>query len=258
MQSYFIDTHTHLFSEEFNADIDAVITNAQKAGVQQLILPAIDSSTFEAMMLLAEKFPTSCFPTIGLHPTSVKDNYEEELAFVKSKISSYPFVAIGEIGIDCYWSMEHIEQQRYVFREQLSMAVKHKLPVIIHARESFDEIFAILQDFEGKGLKGIFHGFSGTISDYLTINRFTGFKLGIGGVLTFKNAQLAKLVKDIDIADIVLETDAPYLTPAPYRGKRNESAYIPLIAQKLAEVKGITIDEVAEITTNNAKEVFIL
>lgn len=257
MYSYLIDTHTHLFSEEFTADINQVIERAEAAGVKRFILPAIDTSSFDSMMSLAKQFPTKCFPTIGLHPTSVKESYEEELDFVKLQLKSHPFVAIGEIGIDCYWSLDFIEQQRYAFREQLKLAVTYDLPIIIHSRDSFSEIFAVIEEFRGM-LKGVFHSFSGTIEDYHTVKSLGSFKIGIGGVLTFKNAKLAELVKHIPVEDIVLETDSPYLTPVPYRGKRNESAYVALVARRLAEIKDMKMEDIVSVTTKNALSIFSL
>lgn len=257
MYDFLVDTHTHLFAKEFANDIDQVIRRAEDAKVKYFILPAIDSSEFDAMMLLAKRFPLQCFPTIGLHPTSVRKNYEKELDFVKQQLNSDLFVGIGEIGIDCYWSLEFIEQQRYVFREQLRLAAECGLPVIIHSRNSFNEIFPIVRELKGQ-LKGIFHSFSGTLEDYHVIKDLGGFKLGVGGVLTFKNSNLPGLVKQIPIDDIVLETDSPYLTPAPHRGKRNESVYVVLVAERLAEIKNMDIAEVVDRTTRNALSVFSL
>lgn len=257
MYNYLIDTHTHLFAEEFTADIAAVIQRAEDASVRQFILPAIDSTSFKDMMELAERYPTKCFPTIGLHPTSVKGDYEKELEFVKEQLKAHAFVAIGEIGIDCYWSLEYIEQQRHVFREQLRLAVEYDLPIIIHSRNSFDEIFAIVQEFKGQ-LKGVFHSFSGTIEDYHTIKELGNFRIGIGGVLTFKNSGLHKIVEQIPLEDIVLETDSPYLTPVPYRGKRNESAYLLLVARRLADMKNVPLEVVMSKTTENARSIFTL
>ena len=252
----YIDTHTHLFAEQFNSDRDEVILRAQQAGVTKFILPDIDISEFEPMMKLAEKYPGVCYPTIGLHPTSVGENYQTELDFIYDKIDKHTFAAVGEIGIDCYWSLDYIEQQHIVFEEQLRLAVKHNLPVIIHARESFHEIFAILDKINLVNLRGVFHSFSGTVADYEKIKSYKNFKIGIGGIVTFKNGGIADIVKNIELSDIVLETDSPYLSPVPYRGKRNESAYIPIIAQKIAEIKQIDINLVAETTTKNTKELF--
>lgn len=257
MYNYLIDTHTHLFAEEFTEDIAEVVKRADEANVKQFILPAIDSSSFEDMMLLVKRYPAKCYPTIGLHPTSVKDDYKKELEFVKEQLKVNSFVAIGEIGIDCYWSLEYIEQQRYTFREQLKLAIEYDLPIIIHSRNSFDEIFTIVREFKGE-LNGIFHSFSGTLEDYYTIKELGNFKIGIGGVLTFKNAGLSKIVEQIPLEDIVLETDSPYLTPVPYRGKRNESAYVLLVARCLADLKNVSLEVVTDKTTENALSIFSL
>lgn len=257
MYDYLIDTHTHLFAEEFSADIEEVINRAEEAGVKQLILPAIDSHSFEDMMQLAKRYPTKCHPTIGLHPTSVNAEYKKELDFMEQQLKVNSFVAIGEIGIDCYWSLEFIEQQRYVFRKQLELAIEYDLPIIIHSRDSFEEIFTIVREHKGR-LKGVFHSFSGTVEDYHTIKSLGDFKVGIGGVLTFKNSGLPQIVEYIPVEDIVLETDSPYLAPVPYRGKRNESAYLRLVAERLAELKNQTLESVIEKTTENARSIFLL
>ena len=257
MYHYLVDTHTHLFAKEFSDDIADVMVRAEEAGVKQLILPAIDSGSFDDMMLLAKRYPSKCYPTIGLHPTSVNADYKSELNFVEQQLKSNTFVAVGEIGIDCYWSLEFIEQQRYAFRKQLQLAVTYNLPVIIHSRNSFEEIFAIVQDFKGQ-LKGIFHSFSGSIEDYHAIKSLGHFKVGIGGVLTFKNTNLPEVVRRIPIEDIVLETDSPYLAPVPYRGKRNESAYIRLTANCLAGIKKLPIEAIINKTTENAHLIFSL
>jgi TatD DNase family protein len=253
-----IDTHTHLYSTEFDADRDGAIKRAVENNVSQLIVPSTDMSDFEAMMNLCRKYPTICFPAAGLHPTSVKHDYETELAFVERQLQSNTFVALGEIGIDCYWSMDCIVQQRDAFERQIKMAERHKLPIIIHARNSFAEIFSILDRIHNSTVKGVFHGFSGTRDDYLKIKEYDAFKIGVGGVITFKNSKLPQVLDIIPITDIVLETDAPYLTPHPYRGKRNESSYIPIIAKKIAELKNLSIEEVDKITTENAKTLFKL
>lgn len=256
MYSYFIDTHAHLSVSDFAEDIDLVIQRALQSNVKRFILPSTDREYFEPLLALANRYPTMCYPTVGLHPTSVKEDYRAELDFVKQQLERHTFVAIGEIGIDCYWSTDFINEQLVAFEQQLEWAVAYRLPVIIHSRESYQYIFPVLEKFENKGLSGVFHCFSGTVSDYHTIKSLGDFKVGIGGVLTFKKSPLPQVVSEVDINDIVLETDAPYLAPTPYRGKRNESAYIPIIAQRLAEVKGVTLDEIADITTKNALQLF--
>jgi TatD DNase family protein len=251
-----IDTHTHLYSSEFDVDRDETIARAIENGVSQFIVPSTEMNDFEAMMNLCRKYSSICFPATGLHPVSVRHDYEMELSFVEAQLRSNTFVAVGEIGIDCYWSMDCIVQQRDAFERQVKMAERYGLPIIIHARDSFSEIFSILDRIYSPSIRGVFHGFSGSRSDYFKIREYGGFKIGVGGVITFKNSQLSHVLTIVPITDMVLETDAPYLTPHPYRGKRNESAYIPLIARKIAELKNLTLEEVDEISTLNAKEIF--
>lgn len=253
----FADTHTHLYAEEFNCDRQAVITRAIEKGVKYLFLPAIDSMYHEGMLELATGFPDHCFPMIGLHPTSVKQNYSDELKMVQKYLCNpkYKFYGIGEIGIDLYWDKTFEAQQREVFCCQLELAIGYKLPAIIHTRNSMDIALNIVDEFRNPGLKGIFHCFSGNqVQAERAVN--AGFKLGIGGVVTFRNSGLQKVVEMMPLESLVLETDAPYLAPAPHRGKRNESAYIPLIAEKIAEIKHITVEEVAEVTTRTALAIF--
>jgi TatD DNase family protein len=237
-----IDTHTHLYSKEFDADRDEALKRAVENGVTQLVVPSTEINDFDAMMKLCNDYPDVCFPAVGLHPTSVGSDYENELAFVEKQLDTNRFVAVGETGIDCYWSVDYIAQQRDAFERQVKLAEKHRLPIIIHARDSFAEIFAILDRVHNSNIKGVFHGFSGTREDYLKIREYSTFKIGIGGVITFKNSKLPQILDIIPLTDILLETDAPYLTPHPYRGKRNESAYIPLIAQKIAELNNISVE----------------
>ncbi len=245
------DTHTHLYLKEFNDDREQVIKNAFKNRVKYMLLPNIDSSTVEDMLNLCKIYPEHCFPMIGLHPTSVKKNYIQELQKIEKYFLTQKFYAIGEIGIDLYWDKTFKKEQEYVFRYQIELAKKYNLPVVIHSRNSFDEIINIIKEEKKPTLNGVFHCFTGTIKQAEMIINL-GFKLGIGGVITFKNSKLDKVIQKIDIKHIVLETDSPYLTPVPFRGKRNESAYLYYIADKIAEIKNITIEEVAEITTNNA------
>jgi TatD DNase family protein len=253
-----IDTHAHLYSEEFDTDRDEVVKRAVENGVTQLIIPSTDMNDYNSMMKLCNSYPAICFPAVGLHPTSVKDDYEQELDFVEKQLTLNKFVAVGEIGIDCYWSMDYIVQQRIAFEKQIKWAEQHNLPIIIHARDAFAEIFAILDRIHNPRIKGVFHGFSGTCEDYLKIKEYGTFKVGIGGVITFKNSKLPQVLDIIPIEDILLETDAPYLTPHPHRGKRNESSYIPLIAQKIADIKHLNVEEVAEITSRNATILFLV
>lgn len=250
-----IDTHTHLYASQFDADRKQVVENAIAAGVKKFFLPNIDSSSVDGMIALCNEFPANCFPMMGLHPTSVKENYEEELAIVKGWLDKHKFYAVGEIGIDLYWDKTFFAQQQQAFKTQIKWAHELSLPIVIHSRNSFDEIIEVLESTQEYKPHGIFHCFPGN-RDQAEKAISLGFKLGIGGVLTYKNSGLDKAIVDIDLKHIVLETDAPYLTPIPHRGKRNESGYITLVAQKLAEIKNISVEEVAEITTRNAEEVF--
>lgn len=254
----FIDTHTHIYLSDFEDDRSVVVDRAFEHGVEKLLLPNVDSSTIDAMLKLCQLYPTSCFPMMGLHPTSVKENVEEELHIVERLLKEYSFIAIGEIGIDLYWDKTFFAEQKEAFRFQVALAKKYKLPIVIHSRDSFDELFELMDSVYSPCLKGVFHCFTGTEKQAQKIITDYGFKLGIGGVLSFKNSGLDQQIKNIGLEHMILETDAPYLAPVPHRGKRNQPAFIPLIAQKLADVKGVSIDEIAEITTQNAKELFNL
>ncbi len=253
----FIDTHTHLFLPEFDSDCDQVIVNAQENGIEKVLLPNVDKSTIEHLLNLVAKYPDFCFPMMGLHPTSVTENYKEELKNVENWLDKIKFYAIGEIGIDLYWDKSFKTQQEEAFRYQIDLAKKHNLPIVIHARESFDEIFRIMDEVMDEKLNGVFHAFTGSNNQAAKIIEW-GFKIGIGGIVTFKNSGLDKVVNNIDINHIVLETDSPYLAPVPKRGKRNESAFVLYIAQKIAEIKNISLEEVAQVTTYNAKQLFKL
>lgn len=250
-----VDTHTHLYLEQFNEDRNKVVESAIDEGVKFMMLPAIDSETLDSMNNLHTIFPQNCLPMIGLHPTSVKDNYEDELSLVEKELQTGNYIAVGEIGIDLYWDKTHTEQQKDAFRRQLKLAKKYKLPVSIHTRDSFDLIYEIVKEESTEDLRGIFHCFTGTVDQAKQIMD-VGFYMGIGGIVTFKNAGLAEVVKEIPDEFLVLETDAPFLTPAPFRGKRNESAYLKFIAEKLAEIKSKSIESIAETTTHNAFSVF--
>ena len=252
-----IDTHAHLYLKQFNEDIDQVIQRANENGVKKFIFPAIDSSHFNDMQSLKNKYPDDIHLMSGLHPTSVKENYKEELEFVVESINKYHFVAIGEIGIDLYWDKTYLKQQQEAFRFQIKLAVEHNLPIVIHCRDAFNEIFEILNDENCDKLRGIFHCFTGT-NDQAEKAISLGFLLGIGGVVTFKNGGIDKFLDQIDLKHIVLETDSPYLAPVPYRGKRNESSYIIYVLEKLSEIYGISKEKIAEITSKNAEKVFRL
>ncbi len=252
---FLIDTHTHLYLEEFDADRREMVERAVKSGITKMLLPNIDSGSVNGMLELCNAFPENCFPMMGLHPTSVKDNYEDELKIVDQWLEKQKFYAIGETGIDLYWDKAHNKEQELTFIHQINLAKKHKLPIVIHSRDSFNELFTILEKHAAKNLTGIFHCFTGNLDQAEKIISL-GFLLGIGGVITFKNSGLDKVVDELNLDHIVLETDAPYLSPVPYRGKRNESAYIRIIAEKIAEIKNLRIEDVAEITTSNALRLF--
>ncbi len=249
------DTHTHLYASQFDKDQTAMMQRAKDAGVSRFFVPAIDSSYTESMMKSEKAFPTEVFLMMGLHPTSVKENYIEELAHVKEWIDKKKFFALGEIGIDLYWDKSFLTQQQEAFRTQIKWAKEKSLPIVIHCRDAFDEIFEILELEKGESLRGIFHCFTGTKEQALKAISYN-MKLGIGGVATFKNGMIDKFLNEINIAHIVLETDAPYLAPTPYRGKRNESAYITNVVDKLVDIYGLSFKEVAEITTQNSKDIF--
>lgn len=249
------DTHTHLYSEQFDEDRKAMIQRAKDAGVSRFFIPAIDSSYTERMLSLEKENPNNVFLMMGLHPTSVKENYEEELAHVKDWIDKKNFYAIGEIGIDLYWDRSFLTQQQEAFRTQIKWAKEKKLPIVIHCRDAFDEIFDVLESEKSDDLRGIFHCFTGTKEQAEKAISYN-MKLGIGGVTTFKNGKIDKFLNEIGLQHIVLETDAPYLAPTPYRGKRNESAYITEVVDKLVAVFGISFEEISEITTQNSKAIF--
>ena len=252
-----IDTHTHLYLNQFKDDIDKVIQRSIDKGINKFIFPAIDSTHFDDMHDLKNKYPGSIYLMSGLHPTNVKENYKEELEFVVNSLKSHSYVAIGEIGIDLYWDKTYLKQQQDAFEFQIRLAIKNDLPIVIHCREAFDEIFEILDKENCSKLRGVFHCFTGTLDQ---ANRAInlGFKLGIGGVVTFKNGGIDKFLSQIDLKHIVLETDSPYLAPVPFRGKRNESSYITYVIDKLSEIYGLPIKEIASVTTKNAEKVFAL
>jgi len=254
---HFIDTHTHLFSSRFENDRHQVVQKAIELGVNKMLLPNINSETVKAMHQLCQDFPQHCFPMMGLHPCDVKDDYEQELKIVKSHLNKGNFIAVGEIGIDLYWDKSTLDIQKKAFRQQLIWAKEYDLPVAIHVRKSFEAIFEVVEEVNDQNLRGVFHCFTGTKEQGQKAIDM-GFMLGIGGVVTFKNSGLDKTLKELRIDKILLETDSPYLAPTPHRGQRNESSYITLIAQKLAEIYGLKIEEVAKVTTQNAKTLFKL
>ncbi len=249
------DTHTHLYSEAFEEDRSEVIDRAIEAGISRFFLPAIDSAYIPAMLQLQQQYPENIFLMTGLHPTHVKEDFEKELDQVRLMLAEHRVFAIGETGIDLYWDKTFIQEQKEAFAMQIRLAKRHKLPIVIHCRDAFDEIFEVLEAEGREGLFGIFHCFTGTYEQALRAISFN-MKLGIGGVVTFKNGKIDTYLDKVDLEHIVLETDAPYLAPAPYRGKRNESVYLFNILGKLSEIYGKSKEEIAEITTGNSKEVF--
>lgn len=254
----FIDTHTHIYLGEFDDDRKNAVSRAIASGVEIMLLPNIDNTSWNPMLNICTQFPLNCFAMAGLHPTSVlPETVESEMKEVTRQLETGSYIAVGEIGIDLYWDKLHQALQEEVFLYQVQLAKKHKLPVVIHVRKSFDEVWRILKSETGPELKGVFHCFPGDEKQAWQVIE-AGFMLGIGGVVTFKNSGLQKVVAAVGPEHIILETDSPFLAPAPYRGKRNEPAYIPVIAEKVAELCGFNVEEVAEITTGNAKKLFKL
>jgi TatD DNase family protein len=251
----FIDTHTHLYVKEFKEDIDEVIQRAVDDGVEQFYLPAIDSSETSALLDLEKKYPGKIFAMAGLHPCSVKDDFKDELEKIEEQLSEREFAAIGETGLDFYWDTTFTKQQYESLHIHARWAIQYKRPLVIHTRNAMQETIDLVKEYKSKGLYGVFHCFSGTEENAKKIIN-TGFLLGIGGVLTFKNSGLAEVIKEIDIQHLVLETDSPYLAPVPFRGKRNESSHLKYIVQKLAEVKNISAEEVGQQTSKNAEFLF--
>lgn len=249
------DTHTHLYSESFDEDRDAMIQRAVDANIIRFFIPAIDSTYTKAMYDLEKKYPDKIHLMMGLHPTHVKSNYEEELAHLAEQFEKRDFIAIGEIGIDLYWDKSTLSIQQDAFKRQIQLAKSKKLPIVIHCRDAFDEVFEVLESEKGAELFGIFHCFTGNKKQAEQAINYN-MTLGIGGVVTFKNGGLDKFIADIPLKHIVLETDAPYLAPAPFRGKRNESSYLVTIAEKLSALYKVPINEIAEVTTKNSKEIF--
>jgi len=251
-----IDTHSHIYAEEFDSDRAEVIARAKAAGITKIILPNVDSESLPRMLQLESEHPAYCFAAIGLHPTSVKENFVQELEIVRNELERREYIAIGEIGIDLYWDKSFLKEQVQVFAQQIEWALEYHLPVIIHVRDSFRETMDVLEQFRGKGLKGVFHSFTGTIDQATEIIDFGGFYIGINGIITFKNSGLDAVVQQIDPRYLLLETDAPYLTPTPFRGKRNESEHLTLIAAKLATIFNINFNQITEITTENTYKLF--
>ena len=255
MNLQLIDTHCHLYGQDFTKDIKAVIERAENEGVGRFYLPAIDSEVIDAMLQLEQDFPGKCFAMMGLHPCSVKEDHKQELALVEQWLAKRPFKAVGEIGLDYYWDKTFIDAQKEAFHQQIEWALHYRLPIVIHSRESMADSIEIVRQHQKGNLGGIFHCFTGTLEEAQQIIDL-GFYLGIGGVVTYKNTHLREVLKAVSMDHIVLETDAPYLTPVPFRGKRNESSYLKYIVEKVAEVKEIPVEEAAAITSENAKKIF--
>lgn len=252
----FIDTHCHLYVNEFESDRDEVLQRAVDAGVERFYLPAIDRESGSSMLDLADKYPDRCIPMIGLHPCSVKSAYTDELSYVEQMLHGRKFAAIGEIGLDYYWDKQFINEQKIAFEHQITLANKYSLPIVIHTREAMRDTFDLVKT-NPVDRKGIFHCFGGSVEEAKQIIEL-GFYLGIGGVLTYKKAGLSEVLPHLPLESMVLETDAPYLTPVPNRGKRNESSYIPIIARELSRVMKVSIEEIAEVTSANAKKIFAI
>jgi TatD DNase family protein len=250
-----IDSHSHIYLVDFDNDRPSLMERADKAGIISILMPAIDSSTHENMLTIEAQFPQKCKSMMGLHPCSVLGNYDTELNVVEKYLAEKKFIAIGETGLDFYWDLTYKQQQYDSFQRQIAWALEYDIPVVIHSRNSIDECIDVVRKNQNGRLKGVFHCFSGNLQQAKQITEL-GFYLGIGGVLTFKNAGLDSVLKDISMQHVILETDAPYLAPVPFRGKRNEPAYISYVVQKLAEITGNSSEEIAEITTNNTKKLF--
>ncbi len=250
------DTHCHLYSDEFKDDREALIQKAFEAGVQRIFLPNIDQESIAGMHQLADAYPNNCFPMMGLHPCYVKADFEEQLTLMLQLLDQRKYCAIGEIGIDLYWDKSFLKQQQQAFITQCNWAKSRKLPIAIHVRDAFDELFELLDEVNDEQLRGVFHCFSGNLAQAERALAYGGFKLGLGGVLTYKKSGLDAVISHIDMQHLLLETDAPYLAPTPFRGKRNEPAHVLPIAQKLAELKGLTLEQVAAITTQNSIDLF--
>ena len=260
-----IDTHSHIYDEVFDADRAEVVNRAKEVGVERIVLPAIDGESNERLFEMCREWGDYVVPLIGLHPTSVNDNprWREALAEVERLLANPPqgvsrFYGVGEIGLDLYWSRDWQAEQTDAFRAQLDMALHHNLPIVVHTRDAWEEMAAIIEEYRGKGLRGIFHAFSSDVAMYERLREYGDFLFGIGGVVTFKKSALAEVVKSMQLEDLVIETDAPYLTPVPHRGTRNESSYVRFVAQKIAELQGVEYEVVAEQTTANAKRIFRL
>lgn len=256
---YYVDTHAHIFDADFDADRDETVARAVAAGVRKIVLPGVDSRSHEAMIRTVQAYPGVCHAAIGMHPTSINENtkWRDELQIVRKMLKDRPveWCAIGEVGLDLHWSTSSLTEQCQALVIQMQLAIEHDLPLILHVRDAWNEIFPLLEPLHGQ-IRGVFHSFQGTLKDYEHIKELGDFAVGIGGFVTYKNSSTAKVLEHIPLEDIVLETDAPYLTPVPFRGTRNESAHIPVIAAKIAEIKGVPVEAVMEATTARARRIF--
>ncbi|MDR0745451.1 MAG: TatD family hydrolase [Mediterranea sp.] len=253
----FIDTHSHIYLEEFDVDLPEVIERARLAGVTQILLPNVDSTTIERLLRVCNEYKGYCYPMIGVHPTSVDESYEKELAIVERELAtSNSYIAVGEVGLDLYWDKTYLKEQIVVFDTQIQWALRYNLPLVIHSRDAFEHIYEVMKPYKDLSLKGIFHSFTGSVEDADRLLEFDGFMLGVNGVVTFKNSSLPKVLKHIPVERIVLETDAPYLTPVPYRGKRNESAHLKYTLLKIGEIYGVSPELIAKQTAMNTLKVF--
>ena len=253
-----IDTHCHLYDPAFQPDFEAVLTRAREAGVGACVMPGIDRSCHEALLAVADALPGFAFPCIGLHPTSVGENWQEELDFVKTHLGDRRWYALGEIGLDEYWSKDYVKEQMRVLEEQVVLAAGAGLPVIIHLRDATDDFFRVLEDLRGVEFRGVMHAYSGSYETYRRLLAYADFKFGIGGVVTYKHAGIAAAMEKMSLQDVVLETDCPWLTPVPFRGKRNEPAHVRLVAEIVAQIKRLPLAEVASVTTATAQALFKL
>lgn len=253
-----IDTHTHIYQNEFECDIDIVIERAKNEGLEKILLPNIDSDTITKLHALADKYPNYCLPMMGLHPTSVKENWEEEIQRIKEQLNKRTYIAIGEIGLDFYWDTTFEKEQKRIFEIQLQWSIELDLPVVIHSRNAVKECVGILKEMKKNKLRGVFHSFGGTFDEAKEVLSIPNFMLGISGPVTFKNSSMPTWLAEIDLSHLLIETDAPYLTPHPFRGKRNEPSYTVHIANKLAEIYNTSAENIGELTSNNARKLFRL